>query len=159
MHWPRFSFLLARWLGTTSFILYLHKKSWNLLHCLSLFLYTMAGIFRFCPKIIRAWNYSSRSQVVMKKSSNDTLFRSKRGIGWKYHLSEIWQCFHSNNDVFTFEKKLTTWEQENESKRKKEPQILRQSLFSIKAGEIWFKLPIKVIFLLKIKALEGLGTL
>ena len=30
---------------------YLHKKSWNLLHCLSLFLYTMAGIFRFCKKI------------------------------------------------------------------------------------------------------------
>ena len=33
----------------------------------------------------------SRSQVVMKKSSNDTFFRVKREIGWKNHnLSEIW---------------------------------------------------------------------
>ena len=46
--------------------------------------------------------FFSCSQVVMKKSSNDAFFHSKRGVGWEdYHLSEIWQCFHSNNDVFT----------------------------------------------------------
>ena len=44
----------------------------------------------------------SRSQVVMKKSWNDTFFRSKRGIRWKDHyLSEIWQYFYSNKDVFS----------------------------------------------------------
>ena len=38
--------------------------------------------------------FSSRSQVVMNKSSNDTFFCSKRGIGFKeYHLCE---CFPSN---------------------------------------------------------------
>ena len=50
----------------------------------------------------------SCSQVVMKKSSNDNFFGSKRDIGWKnHHLSEIWQCFHSNNDVFPLKSKRT----------------------------------------------------
>ena len=44
-----------------------------------------------------------------KKSSNDTFFCSKRGIGWKdHHLSEMWQCFHSNNDV------LKSWRLQSE---------------------------------------------
>ena len=45
------------------------------------------------------------------KLSNDTFFRSTRGIiGWEdHHLSEIWQCFHSNNDVFT----LKSWRLES----------------------------------------------
>ena len=65
--------------------------------------------------------FSSRFCSLALKSSWKShqmtpFFRSKRGIGWKDHLlSEIWQCFHL--------KKLTTWERENESKRKKEPQI------------------------------------
>ena len=41
-------------------------------------------------------------------------FCSKRGIGWKdHHLSEIWQCFLSNNDVFT----LKSWQLESERTR------------------------------------------
>ena len=54
---------------------------------------------------------SSRHEKVIKWH----LFCSKRGIGWKdYHLTKTWQCFHSNNDVFTLRL---------ESDRKKEPQI------------------------------------
>ena len=62
----------------------------------------------------------SCSQVVIKKSSYDWYFCSK------------WRIFHSNDDFFTqtpfLNKKnchLKTLQQENKSKRKKEPEILR----------------------------------
>ena len=47
----------------------------------------------------------------MKKSSNDTFFCSKRGIGWKdHHLSEIRQCLylqpHYANGIFSWATKL-----------------------------------------------------
>ena len=45
--------------------------------------------------------FSSHSRSLALKS-NETFFCSKRVIGWKdHHLSEIWQCFHSNNNLFT----------------------------------------------------------
>ena len=47
--------------------------------------------------------FSSRSLALKSSWKSHQMipfFRSKRGIGWKdHHLSEIWQCFHSNNDV------------------------------------------------------------
>ena len=38
-----------------------------------------------------------RSQIVKKRSINDKEVLGKK----KYHLSEIWQFFHSTDDVFT----------------------------------------------------------
>ena len=42
------------------------------------------------------WFLFPLALVVMKKSSKDTFFAQKEV------LSEIWQCFLSNNDVFTW---------------------------------------------------------
>ena len=45
---------------------YLHKKSWNLLYCLSLFLYNMTWIFRFCLKNVRPFFNQKRWNVYIK---------------------------------------------------------------------------------------------
>ena len=64
----------------------------------------------------------SRSQVIMKKSSNDTFFCSKRGIecnGNDHHLREIWQCCHLDQIMMFSHKKvdvLRAREQEQEKK-------------------------------------------
>ena len=88
----------------------------------------------------------SRSQVVIKKLSNDTFFRSKWEIGWKdRHLSE--KCFfHSNNDAFTFK----SWQlggQENE--KKKEPILCH------KVQNFFLRMPYKfepIFFFFDVKA-------
>ena len=62
---------------------------------------------RICSSFFLSPSFSCY-QVVLKKSSNDTFFYPKIGIGWKdYHLNEI--CFHPDNDVFT----LKSWRLES----------------------------------------------
>ena len=66
----------------------------------------------------------SCTQVVKKSHQMTTLFFQK---GVWVNLSSIeWKLYHFEQNKFHF----VTWEQENESERKKEPQILRLDLCS-----------------------------
>ena len=68
----------------------------------------------------------SRTQVVIKKTSNDNVFVQKRSLR---EIIIIWMIIL--NKLWSFDKFLMkTLERENESNRKKEPQILRLRLIS-----------------------------
>ena len=65
----------------------------------------------------------SRTQVVIKKSSNDNFFLFKKGVWVKSSWFEL-KLYHFEKKKLSFDVFLmTTWEQESESK--KEPQIPR----------------------------------
>ena len=63
----------------------------------------------------------SRSQVIIKKSSNDNFFGSKKVFEWKHH--------HLSEKLSFEDFLMITSERENESERKKEPQIPGLELF------------------------------
>ena len=65
----------------------------------------------------------SCSQVIIKKSSNDNFFCSKKGFEWNHTIQ--WKLYHFEPKKLSFDDFLmTTWEQENKSERKNEPEIL-----------------------------------
>ena len=89
----------------------------------------------------------SRSQVVMKKSSYDTIFLSKRGFNWKDdHLCDKW-CFHL--------KKLTTWEREKKRTRNAAPKSALVGIYSSKYFWLFLWAAGKDAFTLKHKLLNG----
>ena len=65
----------------------------------------------------------SRTQVVTEMVIKWQLFCSKKKYEWKL-------CHFEQNKLSFDDFLMTTWEQENESERKKEPQILRLDLCS-----------------------------
>ena len=71
------------------------------------------------------WLSTSRSQVVIKKSSHDNFFHSKWRLSEKM-TSFYWKFQNFGLKTLSFDDFLmTTWEPEVESQRKKEPQIPR----------------------------------
>ena len=107
-------------------------------------------MLRICAFFFLSLSFS-RSQVVMKKSSNATIFLSKRGIRWKDdHLSEKWWCFHL--------KKWTTWEREKKRTRNSAPKCALVGicsykifwLFLLAAGKDAFTLKHKLNMLLNV---------
>ena len=80
----------------------------------------------------------SRTQDVIKKSSNDNFFCSKKKFKSK-SSSFKWILYHFEQNKLSFDEFLmTTWEQENESERKKEPQILRHNIFLREREKIFY---------------------
>ena len=80
------------------------------------------------------WLSFSGSQVVIKKSSNDTFFLSQWRLRTKWrHFSENFISLKKNVIWWSFDDDLRAWEHEPEEKgtTNSAPQMLQKSLFSV----------------------------